>query len=427
MKHVHPLLYVLITAALAAVSQGTSAQPNVRFEQQLLDHPKQNALELDLRLNVVLTEVYDPKDGSPRILLPNGFAEAKLREIWKGIPAGKTVKQVDIVCSDWPVQKSDWRPDYHVLLADRIREILTVEPSLNSKQIIWNIVLQTACDSREEAQALFHGIAVTFTDVPVAPVQTGDYAGLVDPADTITIEQANADADEKLINELAQWATIDGTIDSTVIKVLERHPEWQNMLVVMDWTSSMYPYGGQAILWQALRTQSGGIKYFAFFNDGDERFDKPLGQAGGIYYCENGKLENLIAMMNMVRSRGDGGDIPENDFEALMKSIERFPEFDEVILIADNNSWVRDFELLDSIKVPVHTIVCGNHFGINSCYINLAYRTGGSVHTIEEDIYNLAAQLEDGLVLIQGANYALTPDDLLVPMLDNSANLASDK
>jgi hypothetical protein len=308
-----------------------------------------------------------------------------------------------------------------VLLADRVKELIALDPSLDSKHVIWNLVMQTGCETREQAKAMFHGIAITYSDQPEAPVTTGDYAGFIGVVDSITVTPL---AREATIQEIEEWNVQNRTADSVVTAVLNRHPEWTNMLVVMDWTSSMYGYGGQAILWQALRSKENGIKYFSFFNDGDKRMDKKLGKTGGIYFAESGKLEDVVATMNLVRSKGDGGDIPENDIEALIKSIKQFPAFTDLVLIADNNSWVRDFELIDSIDVPVHVIICGNYYGINSQYVNVAYRTGGSVHTIEEDIYNLAAQLQGGLVLIEGTKYALTADDLLVPIVQNNPNLA---
>jgi hypothetical protein len=384
-----------------------------------------NRLELDLCFNLVLTEQYAPADSTPRLLLANGFAKAEFQSgsITSIKRPGATVSQVDVVYSWWPRNKSQWSPDYHALLADRVKELLDLDPSLNDRSIVWNVVMQTGCDTREEAKKMFHGIAITYAHEPEAPVNTGDFAGLLAEKDSMTFKQPQAGQD--LIREIKGWT--NGFADSVVTAVLNRHPEWKNMLVVMDWTSSMYAYGGQAILWQALHAQAGGIKYFSFFNDGDDRYDKPLGKAGGIYYSESGSLENVVALMSLVRSRGDGGDIPENDFEALIKSMKRYPQFDEVVLIADNNSWVRDFDLIDSIQVPVHTIVCGNYYGIHTDYINLAYRTGGSVHTIEEDIYHLASGLEAGLVLIQGTSYTLTSDDLLVPLVENNPNLAIDK
>ena len=46
---------------------------------------------------------------------------------------------------------------------------------------------------------------------------------------------------------------------------MERHPEWNNMLVVADLTGSMSPYVGQLLLWLKLKTTTHPAKYFSVF------------------------------------------------------------------------------------------------------------------------------------------------------------------
>ena len=90
--------------------------------------------------------------------------------------------------------------------------------------------------------------------------------------------------------------------------------------------------------------------------------------------------------MSKVKAKGNGGDPEENDVEAILKGIQKYPDFKNLILIADNNSCMRDYCLVKDIKVPVKVVLCGTYSGINPQYINLAYKTKGSIHTIEDDI-----------------------------------------
>ncbi len=80
---------------------------------------------------------------------------------------------------------------------------------------------------------------------------------------------------------------------------------------------------------------------------------------------------------------------------AIIHGIEKYPQCTDVILIADNKSKVRDIELYDKVTKPVKVVLCGAEIGANVQYLNLARTTGGSVHTIEEDIENLI-ELNEG-------------------------------
>ncbi|GIV27967.1 MAG: hypothetical protein KatS3mg027_1781 [Bacteroidia bacterium] len=80
--------------------------------------------------------------------------------------------------------------------------------------------------------------------------------------------------------------------------------------------------------------------------------------------------------------------LKKNVIEAILYGLKKIKEIEHVILIADNWAPVRDINLLPKIKVPVHVILCGvtNGMKINADYLNIAYKTKGSIHTIEEDI-----------------------------------------
>jgi hypothetical protein len=73
---------------------------------------------------------------------------------------------------------------------------------------------------------------------------------------------------------------------------------------------------------------------------------------------------------------------------------------------------MRDFSLIKNLKVPVRVILCGIENNslwsdINEEYLALAYKTGGSVHTLTEDIYDLYKLTEGKKVKIGGIEYML--------------------
>jgi hypothetical protein len=106
-------------------------------------------------------------------------------------------------------------------------------------------------------------------------------------------------------------------------------------------------------------------------------------------------------------SAGSGGDIPENNIEALLKTSELCPDCSNVIMIADNWANIKDIELMSKLSVPVKVIVCGAVFGVNVQYLELARATGGSVHTMEEDLTNLIKMNEGETIKIGAYSFII--------------------
>jgi hypothetical protein len=187
-----------------------------------------------------------------------------------------------------------------------------------------------------------------------------------------------------------------------------RHRErWANKVVVNDLTGSMYPYMNQILLWHALALVPGENNRYVFFNDGDGKptHEKIIGVTGGIYFCEERDMEKIMQSMMTTMKAGTGGERPENDVEALLEATRLMGEGDELILVADNYSDVRDLELLARLRVPVRIVLAGVEHGVNEDYLHLAYMTGGSIHTLEEDIFHLT-RLNDGeIISIGGYQY----------------------
>ena len=104
---------------------------------------------------------------------------------------------------------------------------------------------------------------------------------------------------------------------------------------------------------------------------------------------------------------GWGGDIQENNIEAILYAIKQNPDLKEIILIADNWAPMRDYCLMSQIKIPVHVIICVKQEGmpINTEYMDLARHTKGSLHTMEEDIEKLTEIAEGKSIEIDGFEY----------------------
>lgn len=203
-----------------------------------------------------------------------------------------------------------------------------------------------------------------------------------------------------------------------VIKVLDRNKQWKNCLVVTDVTASMYPYLAQFQMWHKLNlTSETGNHDFIFFNDGDNKPNviKITGQVGGVYYIQTSSYETLSIEMKKAMLRGNGGDRPENNLEAVITGLKKNPNIKEVIMIADNFATPRDLELLKQIKVPIRLILCGIHTdkGINPAYLNMIRANKGSIHTMTQDLLDLSKIPEGQSIKIEGVSYKLVKGEFV--------------
>ncbi len=210
------------------------------------------------------------------------------------------------------------------------------------------------------------------------------------------------------------WITtsFSGFSDSTVTAIFRRNKQWTEMLVVSDITGSMSPYTAQLLAWYKLNTMNGRVKNFVFFNDGDMKPDneKVAGSTGGIYGIVASQFDSVVSEAIYAMMRGGGGDTPENNVEALEYGLTNYGDAKEVVMIADNWATPRDLAFAEEINRPVRIIVCGAAFGMNVAYLDLARKTGGSVHTMEQDLTDLGKMHAGETVSIGKFKYVLRDD-----------------
>lgn len=212
-------------------------------------------------------------------------------------------------------------------------------------------------------------------------------------------KQAAAERDSMALDSMF----FQKALDDVKAPLYRNRMAWSHKTIVTDMTCSMSPYIDQVLLWHALQLVQGEANRYVFFNDGDGKTQeqKIAGQTGGFHYTEKPDMQQLLKTMQETTSFGCSGDGPENDLEALLEGVKKRSGVDELVLIADNYSDVRDIELLTRLRVPVHIILCGTEFGINEDYLEIAFKTGGSIHTIEQDIRDLT-RMADGETIIIG-------------------------
>lgn len=239
---------------------------------------------------------------------------------------------------------------------------------------------------------------------------------------TFTVRKAAAKKAAIYEDSLAQNPNLFQHQHKPVLSTLNRFKgDWRRKVIVTDVTASMAPYMEEVLIWHALNMIKGVHSKYIFFNDGDNKraTEKKVGQTGGIYFCEGGlkELEQIIAKMKEAAApRMGGGEPPENDVEALLAGLSKRDSIEEIILIADAHSRIRDMKLLIKVDVPIRIILCGaeekNSFylrksDVNEQYLTIAHRTGGSIHTLSQDIWDLSRKSDGDVIELQGIRYLL--------------------
>ena len=295
---------------------------------------------------------------------------------------GKTVYSVEVVYTDHPKGM-----DFDLLVKQRLASLFLLAPELFSNEMItWKAVKQTDCN-KDNVYDLFHGIVITYR-----------------PSSTI----AGLRGERNYLKNVLKGK--DKLKDSTYIKVMNRN-KWQDVAIVNDFTGSMSPYIAEVLVWHSLNIQKhiSQISGYTFFNDGNTTPDykKIIGKTGGIYNTSSQNLDSVLNTAVNTIEHGGGGDIEENNVEALLEAQKQYPKAKGLVMVADNWANMRDTALIGQVKLPVKVVLCGALSTINTQYIDLAYRTKGSIHTIEEDIVDLIKITEGKDIIINKRKYRL--------------------
>ncbi len=381
------------------------------FTQEQLMNPRPYSELFDRSFEAIEVNHIIP-DSTQYTILENGYASAILTNSNQvNIPLNHTVDTIDVVFSLYPQNPEFWITNYHVLLARRLTELFKWDNRLNDASIHWRLVLQTDCQSEPEAIGLFHGFVVHHHEEKELTIKMERAPKKEEPL--FSLPPLPPDT---LIQSLVQYIQDKGGFeDYSVYQILDRNAaNWDSTLVVIDWTGSMYHHGAQAILYHLLEERKLGIQQFVFFNDGDGKKDerKKLGNTGGLYALsphQEDLEQEALDLFFKVEEKGNGGDREENDIEALIWAIRNYSDFKNLVLIADNAACIRDFTLYKSLNIPIHIILPGTIHSINHQYINLAYATKGSVHTLTADVLDFQEGRTPEMITCLDDTYILNP------------------
>ena len=347
----------------------TSAQISINERIRFKDTVKVNKYKPDADGFSILKLKMNP--GESTVLNPEELRKLKTQ----------TIIGVDLVYSDFPKGA-----DLSGLNRDRIIELYKFLPmAFNNNIVEWRLIKQLDVKSEADMQRYFHGFVIYYRKMP-------------------TFQQEN-----KNIMDVVKGKAKPG--DSTLLKVFERNKTWKEMLVVCDVTGSMSPYTGQLLLWIAANNKLKTFKQVVFFNDDDNKSTNQVETQDikGIWATNTTKLDNLLDVAFEAMEKGGH---EENDLEAICYAIKKYPENKQnVVLIADNWENPCDMQLLEFLKkekIPVRVVVCGVSERMNLNLLEIAYQTGGSIHTMEQDLTDIAKVGEGKTFSIGNLNFKMS-------------------
>ena len=182
--------------------------------------------------------------------------------------------------------------------------------------------------------------------------------------------------EESRLRLLARKTEVNNELSTDFLSGLQRI-ESDSLVLVLDVTGSMVPALADVLKWMHQGETKRRIKGVVLFNDGDgmENEKKRNGKVGGIYFVDD--LADLKPQMIKAIQNGSGGDLPENDIEAVVAAREHYGA-GNYILVADNIAPPRDILSLYQIDFPLSILLC-NGIEPKASYLDLLNHSKGTL------------------------------------------------
>ncbi len=191
------------------------------------------------------------------------------------------------------------------------------------------------------------------------------------------------------------------------LNVLEKDTRYA---LVMDVTGSMAPNIAAMKRWIEKNASNMDFTSFSFYNDGDGKptSQKKKGETGGIYMTTS--VDEIGQVIEKAVLAGSGGEISEADIEALLYAIENDPDCEELLLIGDNYSDIRDLSLLKNVSKKVNVLLCAAPTSVRTEYLTLVKSTGG-VFILNGVAYSLDKLQKGDRITLQSHVYLFNGTD----------------
>lgn len=338
------------------------------------------------------TRDYDPATSiEGTFLFPTSFGNiAVTNTLHAKLLDEVEIYRVELVYSKYPKTNNFQEIQQRKLNLARLEELEKTAPQLFRPNVEWEFVAHVV-NTASEAKELYHGFVVHYKMKEQKKIEKPDQPETPNPNPEIPVPTFAYNNE----SEEATFIKEGKPKPNSTYQVFDRQ-DWKDVVVVCDWTASMYHFATPVLLWhnqKSSQNDTSSIQNFVFFNDGDAtpNNQKKIGSTGGIYATKTGSVDEALQIMEESKAAGTGGDFPENDLEALIYAQKNYPQAKSLVLIADNMAAVRDISLLGQLaemQIPVHILIARTEDIdlIRSEYWNIAIQTKGTIHTLEQDI-----------------------------------------
>ena len=454
-KKAESLLTVLLLLLFPLFSQPTTPLVSKKIESLIKIKP------------IRLSE--HPQGRDPLIVyLPMYFSSSQfLPETRFELPPKKEIISVHLVYTRYRQVDTF---DQSLLNAKRFLHLSQKLPGLfDQENVEWRIFEQTKGKREEEARKMFHGFIIFLKEPVPAAVRTSEM-GIIDdlllqihdslievpdkdvyrirkkyvetgrylPRRSDKIEKGlrynkagiwMREPEMKVVLDSIKRKTIKGyttfkgvyTGSNARIKDIEVYNQLRNKTFkrkwafVIDVTGSMAPYTGQVLALLQTRPNLATDHYYSFFNDGNGAPEmlKRIGNSGGVYTVKTSHFDSIYHTMQRAMNAGSGSDLPENNIEAILRALKKWPDTDSVLMVADAQAPVKDMKILKFVDKPVQIILCGDISKfIPLDYVRIAKATKGSIITNEGEIRDLYLRKVGQTVEVGEAEYTFTQKGL---------------
>ncbi len=343
---------------------------NVHFPSEILDNPIQNKDKFDKLTAKIEVPVFRKNELANTILLETDYVSSTIKnpKSWPNSTDYK-VSQINLVFSKYPADIETWKTNYYVLMANRYKELFKIDSRFNNSTIKYYVVLQTNCQSENEARKLFHGFEIMYTKSTKPNLIQRD-------------------------SKLAAYMNKTGGIKNTELYDVLSGLSVDSTLLVMDCTGSMTSFKNQLLMYIDQFKGEKGV-CVSLFND-DRSKGNTIGYSGGVkakIFYSSTQLMNQYDSLDLTLPNNP--DIPENDVEAIVTGIKTFPFVKRVILFRDQESCVRDIDMIKCVQIPVYVFADEISKYPNSHTFQIAAITGGAAY-IGNGIWLKASDIKSG-------------------------------
>lgn len=164
--------------------------------------------------------------------------------------------------------------------------------------------------------------------------------------------------------------------------------KWKQKRIIANIDCSMYKYIDELMVWNYSNQAEQQNNTYWLFNgfNYDKGHNDDEAHRRGIFQVPQNDVEGFFKTIDKIVNFSCRGSRLENVVEALILGAEGKTPQEDLLFIADNYSDVQDLEKLKDLKVPVHVLLTDSEYGINENYLEIAFHSGGSIHTSRQDI-----------------------------------------